>query len=645
MNYLNFDKSVLTNLEKSLTKEMLRTNRSGAYNSSTIIDCNTRKYHGQLVVPIPEIDNDNHVLLSSLDETVIQHGVEFCMSVHQYAGGQFSPNGHKYIREFSCETISKTIYRMGGVIIAKEKMMVSNESRIITKYTILEAQNPITMQFKPFLAFRSVHKLSKANPVANNGYREAKNGICCNLYEGYPDLYMQFSMQCEYSHNPYWYENLEYYKELERGYDGLEDLLVPGTLSVEVKKGDSLYFTAGTSEITPSKLKAIWEAELKTRVPRTDMFNCLVNAAEQFDKKTEDGTYLLAGYPWFHTRARDEFASLPGICLPTGRTSLMVNILDTAHEEIKAFMKDGSIGEIEGLEQPDALLWFIWAVQQLANAGEQATVDCKYGNTIDAIIKYYTSQNHPTTYIHSNSLLWADGTQKPMTWMNATEDGRPITPRTGYIVEVNALWYNAIMYAAETAARSGEEDIKDRYEKLAETVQHNFIDIFWNGFYLYDYVNGFYKDVEVRPNMVLAIGLPYSPLDKYQQKSVLDICTRELLTTKGLRSLSPKSGFYRPNYVGGMKERNRNYHNGPVWPWLTSFYADAYLRIHKRSGYSFMERIMIGMEAEMKKLCVSTLSELFDGNPPYKGHGASSYAGTVASTLRTLDLLKQNKDE
>ena len=167
MNYLNFDKSVLTNLDKSLTKEMLRTNRSGAYNSTTLVDCNTRKYHGQLVIPVPQIDGNKHVLLSSLDETIIQHSAEFNLGVHQYEGGHFSPNGHKYIREFTCELISKTIYRVGGVIISKERLMVSNQSRTITKYTLLQAHSATTIRFKPFLAFRSVHELCVANDVAS----------------------------------------------------------------------------------------------------------------------------------------------------------------------------------------------------------------------------------------------------------------------------------------------------------------------------------------------------------------------------------------------------------------------------------------------------------------------------------------------
>lgn len=639
MNYLNFDKTALTNLEKSLTKEMIRTNRSGAYNSTTIVDCNTRKYHGQLVVPIDEIDGDNHVLLSSLDETIIQHGSEFNLGLHQYRGRQFSPNGHKYIREFSCEIISKTVYRVGGVIISKERMMVSFEPRTITKYTLIDAHSATTIRFKPFLAFRSVHALSKRNPYADTSYEEAKNGASFRLYENYPRLFLQFSKTCQYTHEPYWYEGLEYEKEKERGFDYLEDLLVPGSFEMSIKKGESIYFTAGLEPISPTKLKSLWDDEILKRNPRTDMYNCLKNAAQQFYKKQADGDYLLAGYPWFKVNARIEFISLPGLCLSTDRTELFESMAQSALSQVNALMEGLETKNIAEMDAPDALLWFVWALQQYAKRFPDRFKE-KYAKAVLDMVAYYADGRHPRAVPREGGLLWTEGAEVPATWMNAVENGLPITPRTGYVVEINALWYNALCFAAEVCDLTGDAGGAERYRSLAETAKGAYIGKFWNGFYLYDYVAGLYKDVEVRPNMIFAAALPYSPLDRMQQKSVVDFCTRELLTSKGLRSLSPKSGSYRPNYVGGMQERNRNYHNGPVWPWLTAAYAEAYLRIHKQGGVSFVERIMLGMEGEMKKLSIGTLSELYDGNPPFKGHGAMSYAPTVAGTLRTLELLK-----
>lgn len=642
MSYLNFDKTLLINLEKSLTKEMIRTNRAGAYNSTTLIDCNTRKYHGQLVIPLPEIDQSNHVLLSSLDETVIQHGAEFNLGIHKYEGNTFSPNGHKYIRQFDCNNISRTIYRVGGVILSKERMLVSFEPRVIVKYTLLEAHSPTTLRFKPFLAFRSVNELTYANDKADTSYQEVKNGISMRLYENYPYLHMQFSKKNVYNHQPNWYKNIEYYKEQERGYAYKEDLMVPGYFDMPVKKGESIIFSAGISEVSPAKLTKLWEDELERRHERTDMFTTLKNSAQQFYKRVGDKTFLIAGYPWFESRGRDQFVAIPGCTLAINRMDYFDDIMKTSMEEIKLFMENPKAKlNIEGIDEPDVLLWFIWTIQQYAVYTSLQDAAKRFENICSDIIAWIRKQNHPNVFLHNNGLLFVNGTERAATWMNAVEDGRPITPRTGYVIEINALWYNALKFVATLRRELGNEHAADLMDYQAEITRETFVGTFWNGTYLNDYVVDNYKDVEVRPNMLMAVGLPFSPLDKVQKKSVVDICTRELLTPKGLRSLSPKSGFYRPNYIGGMLERNRNYHNGPVWPFFIGVYASAYMRIYKQSGKSFIERMLIGLEAELKELCIGTIPELFDGNPPYKGHGGMSFAMSVAETLRVLDMLKK----
>lgn len=646
MSYLNFDKTLLINLEKSLSKEMIRTNRAGAYNSTTLIDCNTRKYHGQLVLPLPDIDDSNHVLLSSLDETVIQHGAEFNLGIHKYEGNNYSPNGHKYIRQFDCEVISRTIYRVGGVILSKERLLVSFEPRVLIKYTLLEAHSATVLRFKPFLAFRSVNELMHENGEADTTSYEIQDGIRMCLYKKYPCLHMQFSKKVTYIHQPDWYKNIEYYKEEERGYTCREDLLVPGYFEISIKKGESVIFSAGITEVSPKKLKALWDQELTLRDHRVDMFSCLKNSAQQFYKREGDKTYLLAGYPWFGARARDQFVALPGCTLTIDRMDYFDAIMKTAIEEIQEFISGKRSGfKIQALDDPDVLLWFLWVIQQFAKHKSLAEATIRYEELANNIINYIRKQNHPNLFLHSNGLLYVNGIDRPATWMNAMENGRPITPRTGYVVEINALWYNALKFVAELSREAGKEHGADLLDYQAEMARESFIKVFWNGNYLYDYVDGNYSNQEVRPNMILAVALAFSPLDRQQQKSVLDITTKELLTPKGLRSLSPKSGFYRPSYVGGQLERDRNYHNGPVWPCTFGSFAAAYLKVYKQSGKSFIERMMIGFEAEMSELCIGTLPELFDGNPPYKGHGGMSFAMSVAEILRVFDMLKKYENE
>ena len=646
MSYLNFDKALLVNLERSLQKEMLRTNRAGVYNSTTLVDCNTRKYHGQLVLPIPQLGEDNYVLLSSLDETVIQHGAEFNLGLHKYGENHFSPNGHKYIREFDCEVIAKTTYRVGGVVLTKERLLVSFEPRVLIRYTLVECGAPVTMRFRPFLAFRSVNELTHENSRANADMNDCENGRVNCMYPEFPQLFMQFSKSVTYSHNPMWYKNIEYQKEQERGYEYKEDLLVPGYFEVPMKKGESLIFAAGISEVKTSGLKTLWKKELARRNARTDMFECLRNAASQFYKREGDKCYLLAGYPWFHASAREEFMSTPSCTLDIDRPEYWDAIIDqTAIGEVRAFMADSSYkSRITGMDEPDALLWFVRALQKYAHKYTVKQAAEKYAGLCEDIVSYYRKQNHPRAWVHQNGLIWVDGTRIPATWMNATENGWPITPRTGYIVEINALWYNAMRFTAELMRENGKEMGADLMEYQAEICREAFVKTFWNGFYLDDYVVDNYHNKEVRPNQIWAVGLPYTPLDKKQMKAVVDICTRELLTPRGLRTLSPKSGDYRPVYIGGQLERDRNFHNGPVWPNTIAAYSRAYMTVYKHSGLSFMQRMLVGFEVEMSELCIGTLNELYDGNPPYKGHGGMSYAPSVAAVISVMDTMKKYQE-
>ncbi len=647
MSYLNFDKTLLVNLERSLKKEIIRTNRAGVYSSTTLVDCNTRKYHGQLVMPIPELGPDNYVLLSSLDETVIQYGAEFNLGLHKYSDC-FLPNGHKYIRQFECETVAKTTYRVGGVVLTKERVLVSFEPRVLIRYTLVEAGSPILMRFRPFLAFRSVNTLTKANPQANPDMNDCENGRVNRMYPGFPELYMQFSKKVEYRHNPQWYKDIEYPKEQERGYEYKEDLMVPGYFELPMKQGESVIFAAGISEAKPSSLKTLWNKEVARRIERTSMFDCLRNAAAQFYKRVDDKCYLLAGYPWFKATAREEFFATPSCTLDIDRPEYWEAIMDRTAVPLverliggKAEGLKGGDGELQGLDEPDALLWLIRAFQKYAHKYTPKQAAEKYCDLCVAIINLYRKQNHPRAFVHQNNLIWTDGTQRPATWMAATENGYPITPRTGYIVEINALWYNALRFTAELQREVGKEMAADLMEYQAEIAKDAFVKTFWNGVYLNDYVINDYADREVRPNQIWAVSLPYSPLDKHQAKAVVDICTKELLTPRGLRTLSPKSGSYRPIYIGGEQERNRNYHNGPVWPYTIAAYARAYMNVYKHSGLSFMERMLIGFEDEMGTLTIGSLNELYDGNPPYKGHGGMSYAPSVAAVISVLDTMKR----
>ena len=641
MSYLRFEKALMTNLEESLPKELLRTNRSGAYSCSTIVDCNTRKYHGLFVIPIPELDDENHVLLSSLDTTVVQHGAEFNLGLHKYQGNNYSPKGHKYIREFDCDKVPTTIYRVGGVLLKKEFIFQAYEMRLLIRYTLVDAHSATTLRFRPFRAFRSVRQFTHENSTASREYTEVPGGIRTCMYAGYPDLYMQFSKENRFVFQPDWYRGVEYPKEQERGYASNEDLYVPGYFEMDIKKGESIVFAASISEAKTSTLGKLFDKEVSLRSPRDNFFHCLVNAAHQFHYRTKnDERYIIAGYPWFKCRARDTFVSLPGLTLSIEEQDYFELVMKTAERELRDFMQGNpQTGKMAEIEQPDVPLWAIWAIQQYAKeAGKDKCIEM-YGKLVADILDYIIDGNHPNLTLDDNGLLHTDGKDKAVTWMNSTANGRPVVPRTGYIVEFNALWYNALRFAATLTTDAKRVS---QLEELAEKAKVSFVETFLNEYgYLFDYVDGNMMDWSVRPNMIFAVALDYSPLSQPQKKSVLDICTRELLTPKGLRSLSPKSGGYNPIYVGPQTQRDYAYHQGTAWPWLGGFYMEACLRLYKRTRLSFIERQMVGFEDEMSYHCLGTISELFDGNPPFYGRGATSFAMNVGQILRMLELLEK----
>ena len=596
------------------------------------------------MIPVPEIDDNSHVLLSSLDETVIQHGAPFNLGLHRYSGGVYSPNGHKYIREYDCERVPTHTFRVGGVILKREKIFITNENRILIRYTLVDAHSKTTLQFRPFLAFRNANDLCVENQVASRDYKEVSNGISTCMYDGYPELFMQVNHKPKFVFDPHWYKGIEYIKDLERGIPYTEDLYVPGYFEVDMKKGDTIIFSAGVSEVNTRQLTKMYEDEIKTRTPRTSFYNCLKNSAKQFYMTNADGHYLFAGYPWFKVRARDEFIALPGCTLSNHHRPDFEAIMDTAKEAFTRWMETGEPDKhLQGIDLPDVPLWAAWAIQRYSHDTDVLTARERYGELVAQLIDFIIDGKHPNLQVDDNGLVRTDGTRQPMSWMDsARPDGTPLIPRTGYLVEFNALWYNALMFLLQMYADDKQMQSRvERWQKISDAYAESFAPTFLNDYgYLYDYVNGSYTDLSVRPNMVIAVGVDHTPLDRRQRKRILDFITRELLTPKGLRTLSPNSYGYNPWYVGNPEQREKAYYSGSARPWLMGFYCHAYVKVFGIGGLSFVNRMMIGFEDEMSQGAIGTLSELYDGNPPFIGRGAVSFAANVGEILRVLRLLK-----
>jgi len=643
MSYLKFDKKELVNLEYSLQREFLRTNRSGAYSSSTLSGCNTRKYHGMLIVQLNELDGGKHVLLSSLDETIIQHDEQFNLGIHKFPGEFYEPKGHKYIRNFEFDTIPKLTYRVGGVIITKTRLLVERENQVIVKYTLEEAHSPTTMRFKPFLAFRNVHQLTRANMVANGKYTRVKNGIRICLYEGYPELYMQFSKDVDFVPVPDWTRNIEYMKEQMRGYEYQEDLYVPGYFELPIKKGESLYFSASTDVCDPSALKKQYAFEKTRRIPRDSFINCLLNSAQQFIWERKEGKDIVAGFPWYESIPRQTFIAVPGLLLTNSDVTAYEEILTTNLSRLKDGLLPKYVGMHSDYDAVDAPLFAIHAIQELRPYKNKRELWESYGPAMKNILEHYREGTRFNIRMEPNGLIYAKQDGVALTWMDAYIDSKPVTQRGGFTVEVNAAWYNGVCFALELAESAGDKSFMNEWSSYPELIAKSFRDTFWSDDegYLADYVDGNYIDWSVRPNMIFAASFEYSPLSREQKKLIVSKIRNELLTPRGLRSLTPKDFNYEGTCEGNSRNRSAAVHMGSVFPFLIYPFVKTYLEIHKAGGLSFVKQIMAGFEDEMTEHCVGTLSEVYEGNPPHTARGAISQAWNVGGVLSANSVLEK----
>jgi predicted glycogen debranching enzyme len=642
MGCLKFNKEELVNLEYSLQREVLLTNRAGGYCSTTIVCCNTRKYHGLLVLPVAGFGEENHVLLSSLSETIVQHEKSFNLGIHKYPGTYY-PRGHKYIVDFSYEPVFTLLYRVGGVLLKKEIAMVHDEARVMIRYTLLEAHSDTLLRLKPFLAYRGIHDLGKANRMANTRHEAVAGGIRSCLYSGFPPLHLQASGEHAFVPVPDWYYNIEYNEERARGYDFQEDLFVPGYFEIPLREGESVIFSASTREEDPARLPAAFDGAIKSRAPRDDFESCLRYSASQFIARSGKDTEVVAGYPWFGRWGRDTFIALPGVTLAAGNdTKTCREVLDTMARQLQHGLFP-NIGKppYAAYNSVDAPLWFFWALQQY-EAAAGADVWKLYGAKMKSILAAYRDGINPGIRVTGDGLVWAGLPGKALTWMDAVVDGKPVTPRAGLAVEINALWYNAVCYALQLAGQAGDQRFTREWQEMPDKIRERFNATFWyeEGKYLADYVDEAGQNTWVRPNQLFACSLAYSPLTDDMKWGVLDVIRRELLTPRGLRTLSPRDPAYTGSYEGDQRTRDAAYHQGTAWPWLIGAYVEANLKLRGRQFLPVARELLSAFEEDISLHGICSIAEVYDGNPPRRPNGSISQAWSVGEVLRALSLVK-----
>ncbi len=629
MSALTFDKSELGNLEYSLQREMLATDRIGGYMSTTIVCCNTRRYHGLIVAPIDSSDR-TYLLLSSLDETIIQHDQSFNLALHRFEG-VYEPRGHKYITDFEYTPCPTITYRVGGVILKKELLWIHKRTQLMIRYTLVDAHSDTKLQLRPFLAFRDKHALTHANMEADGRTYPAVNGVKCRLYDSFPWLYMQTNREnVEFVPAPDWYYNFEYLQDIERGYEGHEDLLTTGYFECELKKGESIIFSASLDEMGSVKtIDEMFEASLARRTHKVDFVSCMEHSARQFIIRRGGRTEIVAGYPWHNVHPRESLVALPGLTLRQGHKEDCLDVLDTLVGDMRNGMFTGAAAATNAVDTP---LWFFWTLQELSKEIGASEVWSRYGEAMKGILENYRNGMEGVT-LHDNGLVWASS-DRPLTWMDSVIDGKAVTPRNGYQVEVNALWYNAVCYALELAKKFGDKEFVKRWKDIPAKTCAAFNEKFVlpEG-YLADYVNEEGVNWYIRPNMIIACGLPYKMIDGEIEVDTIRTVRQHLLTPRGLRTLSPRNHLYRGSQTGSPAERDFAGKNGSVWTWLLMFYVRAAFRLTGENFLPTAREILDNFIDDIQSYGIGSVAELFDADPPFASRGAISQAWSVAAVL------------
>ena len=644
MAFLKFNKSELVNLSYSLKREILCANKTGAYCNTSIVTCNTRRYHGLLAVTLDRFGGDRFLLLSDVDETLIVNGKQFNLGIHCY-GDMYEPRGHKYVVDFSADPVPQITCKVGEILFRKSIVLAQDRDQVLVKYELLESPTPVALQLRPFLAFRNIHDLTEENPQANTAGKEIPGGVSYCMYESFPDLSMQVSdKSATFTQNPYWNKGVTYSDEYRRGYNCREDLLVPGWFEARLKPGESIVFSASIQEEVPAEFKHRFNACVKSAGEITSYRDQLRRCADTLITNHNNRRRINAGYSWLYTGLlRETLMALPGLTLyglndPKQFEEILDNLI--ADEQERLFMRT---------TQVEAPLALVTALQDYLYYGaDPKKVWKNYGIIVRGVIESYLPGVRAEVSMQPNGLLWAQKDGVALTWMNAYIDGRAVTERAGYQVETNALWYNAICFAVDMETRFGpkKSTFVEKWSAIRDLVKANYQPTFWNEEYgcLADYVDNEGQHMQIRPNQLFAIAIPNSPVDEALAPSILRIIDNELVTARGLRTLSPRDPYYKGVYEGPQRERDLAYHGGSTRPFLLRPYVEISFKIKGPAFWKRAEWLIEGFYADLSKHGVGAFSELYDGDPPHEPHGAISSALSTAALLTIEYMLEKYKE-
>ena len=667
---ISFNQENLSRFEDAISKEWIITNSLGGYASSTVLNVNTRKYHGLLVAAFHP-PGDRRVCLAKLDDEICIGSNIYPLGANEFQDGIF-PQGHAFLKEFSVSPFPKYAYAVQDVEVQKTIFMPHEKNATIAVYNISNKSDfDVKIRVYPLINCRHIHSVTDRWKTSLQFIQKQESeGVAIRFSIPQPVLIIK-TTSGQYHVTGKWLERIYYREESMREESCLDDWYQPGyyELDVKAKKNENFAIAsvADKNEIVARKIlaetpatmydiEALYEHEMKRRenllakfyemheiIPMSDWLNWIILATDMFIVKgrEDEQKSVIAGYHWFEVWGRDAFISLPGVVLVTGRFEDARKVFLTFQKYCKQGLIPNFIPDQVG--QPaynavDASLWFVNAVlQYLKYTSDFKFVQEQLWETLEVVIDDYARGTVFDMHVDDDGLL-SHGPQ--LTWMDAAVDGQPVTPRAGKAVEVQALWYNALKTMELLANKFEDRSEAEKYAQMAEKTRNSFIEKFWNveKNYLFDVVSEYGRDDSLRPNQIIALALDFTMLDHVKNEKIVDIVHRELLTPYGLRTLARDDSKFIGVFAGDRRSRDRAYHNGTVWPWLLGPFTTAFLKTkgyaEYRREYALKNFLLPLFTEQVSKAGLGTISEIFDGEPPHMPRGCIAQAWSIAEPLR-----------
>jgi glycogen debranching enzyme len=678
-------------VDELLNSEWLLTNGRGSYASSTIVGCNTRRYHGLLIGSLrPPV---NRVMaLSNCLEMIISNGKAFNLSTFEF-DGKFAPEGYGFLKRFRRDIGAHFDYELEKVELTKSVYFHRDVDMVALLYDFIHVPGPVEFVLRPFVGLRDFHSLQKSfAPLYSR-----RHGDSVLVQHDSPNS-CQLLLSCRsanFETDPQWWFNFLYRVDRERSQDFVEDLWSPGFYKCRIEAPIKVVLWASLRPFTADrknqfihsgntdiekirkdlykhdenlrhKVKSV-KRDYRLAVSRSEtgqlkmpmlkmengrLFETLCLAADHFiTRRQTDGHYrttILAGYPWFADWGRDAFISLPGLLLLSGRFEQAKSVLTTFAASVDDGMIPNRFDDISDttyFNSVDASLWFINAAfQYFQVSGDSKVFMQELMPTIRWIIDSYHKGTRFGIRADEDGLITAGNEQTQLTWMDAKYEGIAFTPRYGKAVEVNALWYNSLCLLSDFYY-GRDLEIAKRYESMADKVRVGFCEMFWNENrgYLNDCIlpDGTIDD-SLRPNQLFAVSLSFSPLSFEQQESIVNVVRERLLTPYGLRTLDPSASNYKGQYLGPQRQRDEAYHQGTVWPFLMGAFIESFLKVNefsRKSKKQAAEFVQPLLQHFIEKGCIGSVSEIFDGDTPHRPRGCIAQAWSVAELIRAYQLI------